>query len=304
MRPACPTSPWTAVRLFLMPVVVVGAALVGGVTKAAGEQGALDIQTSRAGAERDSTIGEGVLLWQDEFDGASGTLPDSTRWRFDVGEDWGNAQLEYDTRRPENVSLDGRGHLAITARQEDYQGRHYTSGRINSFERFDQAYGRFEARIRLPVGSGVWPAFWLLGADFEDVGWPGCGEIDILEYRGQEPHTVHASVHGPGYSGGSAVTGRYEFDGPGLHENFHVYGVEWRPERLVWTLDGEPYRRVAPADLPTGGAWVFDHPFFIILNVAIGGNFVGPPDESTRFPQTMLVDWVRVYELQPCEGSQ
>lgn len=291
-------------RVFLMPVVVAGAAMAGEVAKAAGEQGALDMQTSRAGAERDSTIDEGVLLWQDEFDGASGTLPDSTHWRFDVGEDWGNAQLEYDTRRPENVSLDGRGHLVIMARQEDYQGRHYTSGRINSFKRFDQAYGRFEARIRLPVGSGVWPAFWLLGADFEDVGWPACGEIDILEYRGQEPHTVHASVHGPGYSGGSAVTGRYEVDGPGLHEDFHVYGLEWRPERLVWTLDGEHYRQVTPADLPTGSAWVFDHPFFIILNVAIGGNFVGPPDESTRFPQTMLVDWVRVYEVQPCEGSQ
>lgn len=234
------------------------------------------------------------LVWQDEFDGPAGELPDSSRWRFDIGTDWGNAQLEYDTRRPENVSLDGKGHLVITARQEEYQGRHYTSGRINTWKLFAQTRGRFEARLRLPVGQGVWPAFWLLGANFDTVGWPDCGEIDIMEFRGQEPTILHASVHGPGYAGAHACTERSEWPQP-LHEDFHVFTLDWEPERITWMLDGTPYRSITPADLPEGSAWVFDHPHFIILNVAVGGHFVGPPDEHTTFPQTMLVDWVRVY---------
>ncbi len=131
-----------------------------------------------------------ALVWSDEFDGPAGQSPDSTRWRFDVGTDWGNAQLEYDTSRPVNVSLDGDGHLAITAREESYQGREYTSGRINTSGLFDRTRGRFEARIKLPVGQGIWPAFWLLGSDFGSVGWPACGEIDIMEYRGQYPSDV------------------------------------------------------------------------------------------------------------------
>jgi beta-glucanase (GH16 family) len=239
------------------------------------------------------------LVWSDEFDGPEGASPDPERWRFDVGTDWGNAQLEYDTARPENVSLDGEGHLAITAREESYQGRDYTSGRINTLGFFAQETGRFEARIRLPVGQGIWPAFWLLGENFTDVGWPACGEIDILEYRGQEPRVIHGSLHGPGYSGGSAVTGRLEVEGDGLHEDFHVYGIEWEPGRITWTLDGEAFQSFTPESLPPGGRWVFDHPFFIILNVAVGGLFVGPPDETTVFPQTMLVDWVRVYGTAP-----
>lgn len=235
------------------------------------------------------------LVWQDEFDGPAGSLPDSSRWRFDVGTDWGNAQLEHDTARPRNVALSGDGHLAIVAHREEYLGSGYTSGRIQTHGRFARTGGRFEARLRVPRGPGLWPAFWLLGADFPQVGWPACGEIDILEFRGQEPFVVHGSLHGPGFSGARAMTGRYEAPVP-LDSGFHVVAVEWKQEEIVWFLDGVAYQIVRPADLPPGGRWVFDHPFFLILNLAVGGHFVGPPDSTTAFPATLLVDWVRVYE--------
>ncbi|HOX24186.1 MAG TPA: glycoside hydrolase family 16 protein [Candidatus Krumholzibacteria bacterium] len=236
-----------------------------------------------------------TLLWQDDFDGPAGQLPDPARWRFDVGTDWGNDQLEYDTARPENVSLDGDGNLAITAREEAYEGCAYTSGRIKTQGLFGRARGRFEARIRLPVGQGLWPAFWLLGDNVATVGWPACGEIDIMEYRGQEPNVVHGSLHGPGYSGGAAITGRFTLPGDGFDAGFHVFAIEWDETRITWLVDDLVYQRRGIADLPSGAPWVFNRPFFILLNVAVGGNYVGAPDASTQFPQTMLVDWVRVH---------
>jgi beta-glucanase (GH16 family) len=249
-----------------------------------------------AGCGSSSTGPEEVtLLWQDEFDGPAGQLPDASKWSFDVGTDWGNAQLEYDTDRAENVSLDGEGNLAITAREDSYEGSAYTSGRIKTQGKFARQRGRFEARIKLPVGRGIWPAFWLLGDNFETVGWPECGEIDIMEYRGQEPNIVHGSLHGPGYSGGGAITSRFILPGDGFDAGFHTFAIEWDEEGISWFVDGLVYQRRTPADLRSGARWVFDHPFFIILNVAVGGSFVGAPDESTQFPQTMLVDWVRVY---------
>jgi beta-glucanase (GH16 family) len=238
---------------------------------------------------------EWTLEWADEFEGPAGQSPNSSSWQFDIGTDWGNAQLEFDTDRPENVSLDGSGHLAITAREEAYMSRNYTSGRINTKNLFDQASGRFEARIRLPVGQGIWPAFWLLGANFETVGWPACGEIDIMEYRGQEPSVLHGSLHGPGYSGGNAVTGRFILPEGAFNDDFHIFAVEWDATRITWIMDDTRFQTVTSGDLPEGTGWVFDHPFFIILNVAVGGHFVGAPNDATTFPQTMLVDWVRVY---------
>jgi beta-glucanase (GH16 family) len=238
------------------------------------------------------------LVWEDEFDGPAGQLPDTTRWRFDKGTNWGNDQLEYDTDRPENVSLTGGGHLAITAREESYLEQEYTSGRINTWGHFEHGYGRFEARIRLPVGQGIWPAFWLLGADFGTVGWPDCGEIDIMEYRGQEPSIIHGSLHGPGYSGGDALTLSYTLAADRFDAGFHVFAVQWDASRITWYVDDTPFLAITPRDLPSGTDWVFDHPFFIILNVAVGGNFVGSPDSTTVFPQTMLVDWVRVYRRE------
>lgn len=235
------------------------------------------------------------LVWFDEFEGPSGQSPDSTSWRFDIGTDWGNAQLEYDTDRPANVSLDGEGNLAITALKESFLGREYTSGRINTRALFARTRGRFEARIHLPVGQGIWPAFWLLGGNFESVGWPACGEIDIMEYRGQYPHIASGALHGPGYSGGSSVGGYYALPEGGFDEGFHIFAIEWAEDSITWLIDDVPYQTIGPSDLPAGSEWVFDHPFFIILNVAVGGHYVGAPDETTTFPQTMLVDWVRVY---------
>lgn len=234
------------------------------------------------------------IVWQDEFNSPAGTPPDSTRWVYDIGTNWGNNQLEYDTDRIENSSQDGLGNLAIIAREESYMGSNYTSARILTRGLFEPAAGRFEARMQMPRGRGLWPAFWLLGANFDSIGWPACGEIDIMEYRGQEPSTIHGSVHGPGYSGGQAVTKRFDLVGGRFDTGFHIFAIEWRNNEIKWFVDGTLYHTVTPATVP--GTWVFDHPFYIILNLAVGGNFVGPPDASTTFPQSLLIDWVRVYE--------
>jgi beta-glucanase (GH16 family) len=238
-------------------------------------------------------------VWSDEFEGPSGQAPDSATWRHDVsGDGFGNNQLEFDTDRTENASLDGEGRLAITARREQFEGNAYTSARINTSGHFLHGYGRFEAKIRVPTGTGVWPAFWLLGANIGDVGWPQCGELDIMEHNGGVPGEIRGSAHGPGYSAGQNVGKPYAVPGGNLDRDFHRYGVEWDPEKVVWFVDDVKYLTVAPADLPDGTQWVYDHDFFIILNVAIGGGFVSPPDDSTPLPQSMLVDYVRVYERE------
>ncbi len=235
-------------------------------------------------------------VWSDEFEGPAGQLPDPANWVFDIGTDWGNRQLEYDTDRPENVSLDGDGNLAITARREAWMGSAYTSGRIKTQGLFEQTYGRFEARIKLPSGQGIWPAFWMLGNDIDTVGWPECGEIDIMEYRGQEPGIVLGTIHGPGYSASAGVSGRYALQGARFDTDFHVFAIEWTEDGIDWFVDDTLYHSVDRTD--PEGRWVFDHPHFILLNLAVGGGFVGPPDESTTFPQSMLVDWVRVYRSE------
>lgn len=235
------------------------------------------------------------LVWEDEFEGSAGQRPDSTNWGYDIGTDWGNAQLEFDTDRAENAALDGEGHLAITARKEVFNGRNYTSARLTTRGRLEQARGRFEARMKLPRGRGLWPAFWLLGSDFETIGWPACGEIDIMEYRGQNPNVVLGSLHGPGYSGGNARTRSFELVGPGFDADFHVFAVEWDSDRITWSVDGRIYQVITPRDLPANSPWPFNRPFFLIMNLAVGGTFLGPPDATTVFPQSVLVDWVRVY---------
>lgn len=234
------------------------------------------------------------LVWQDEFEGQVNQKPDSTKWTYDIGTDWGNAQLEYDTDRPENVSMDGNGNLVITARRESYGGQPFTSARIKTQGLFEQTYGRFEARIKMPWGPGIWPAFWLLGSDVGTIGWPQCGEIDIMEYRGQQTNLIHGTVHGPGYSGGAGISKSYGFAQNRFDTDFHLFAVEWGADYLRFYVDDVMYQEITPEDLP--GEWVFDSPFFIILNVAVGGNYVGFPTSETPFPQSMVIDYVRVYK--------
>lgn len=242
------------------------------------------------------------LVWEDTFDGPTGQSPDPTRWTYDVGtgvNGWGNGQLEFDTSRPQNVSLDGEGHLAITALKEDYQGSAYTSARILTRGLFEQEHGRFEARLQLPAGQGLWPAFWLLGSNIDEVSWPACGEIDVMEFRGQLPGQISGSLHGPGYSGGAAVTGVHDLPpGETFADGFHDFAVEWDAKKIVWEVDGDRWQVATRARLPPGSPWAFNHPFFLILNLAVGGGFVGPPSSSTPFPARMLVDHVRVYEAE------
>jgi beta-glucanase (GH16 family) len=232
--------------------------------------------------------------WADEFDGPANTLPDPSKWTYDLGNNngWGNRELETYTNSLQNVHLDGAGRLVIHV---DRSGSTYTSARIKTQGLISARYGRIEARIRLPFGQGIWPAFWMLGTNITTVGWPQCGEIDIMENIGREPSINHGSIHGPGYSGGNSISGLYTLPaGTRFSDDFHVFAVQWAPQTITFFVDGTAYRTVTPSSLPPGGSWVFDNPFFVILNVAVGGNFPGSPDDTTQFPQEMLVDYVRV----------
>ena len=240
------------------------------------------------------------LTFEDNFN-TDGSI-DGSYWIYELGDGtgnglpagWGNNELQYYTDRPENIKVEG-GMLHITARQESFQGAAFTSARITTKGKFEQQYGRFEARIQLPWGQGIWPAFWLLGNNIDEVSWPQCGEIDIMEYRGQNPSTLIGTVHGPGYSGGQAVSKAYVLPKDRFDTGFHIFGIEWGPDYINFYVDDVLYNQITPEDVE--GEWVFDgHPFYIILNVAVGGWFPGPPNANTVFPQTMLVDYVRVYQ--------
>ena len=234
----------------------------------------------------------GPVVWSDEFDSGAGKSGfDTSKWTAENGAGgWGNNELQYYTGRQENVWKEN-GNLVIEARAENYQGAPYTSARLITSGKFSQTYGRMEARIKIPRGQGIWPAFWMLGQDIGQVGWPNSGEIDIMENVGKEPNTVYGTVHGPGYSGGAGITGSRNIGRP-LADDYHTYGVEWSPNLIRWFLDGAEYHRVTPSNLT--GTWVFNKPNFMILNVAVGGNWPGYPDGSTQMPQRMYVDWVRV----------
>lgn len=234
------------------------------------------------------------LVMSDEFD--SDGVIDNSIWSYDIGtgeNGWGNNELQYYTDRPENISVQN-GILIIKAEKESFEGSSYTSARIVTKAKFEQKYGRFEARIRLPYGQGIWPAFWLLGNNIDEVGWPNCGEIDIMEYRGQNPSIVLGTLHGPGYSGGNSVSKSYDLVNDRFDTGFHVFGIEWGPEYINFYVDDVLYNQLTPSDVT--GEWVYDHPFYILINLAVGGNFVGSPNSETVFPQTMLVDYIRVYK--------
>ena len=227
------------------------------------------------------------LVMQDEFS-TNGALNTSI-WNFDIGNGadqgipgWGNNELQYYTDRPENVTIEN-GALKITAIKESFEGSGYTSARITTKDKFELQYGRFEARIQLPWGQGLWPAFWMLGANSDEVIWPDCGEIDIMENRGSEPTLINGTVHGPGYSAGESITKSYDLLNDRFDTGFHIFGIEWGPSYINFYVDDVLYNQITPQDVT--GEWVFDRqPFYIIMNVAVGGNYGGPPNENTVFP--------------------
>jgi beta-glucanase (GH16 family) len=244
--------------------------------------------------------GSGAPVWDDEFDGTAGSAPDPARWGHETGGNGsGNEELEYYTAGTGNAALDGDGHLVITARKENpagyrcwYGSCEYTSARLSTAGRFSQRYGRFEARVKLPRGQGIWPAFWALGSDIRTVGWPECGEIDIMENSGGRPGVIRGSLHGPG---SLDVSANYRLPGgAAFADGFHTFAVDWSPDQVIFAVDTDVYLVATPDDTH-GAPWVFDHPFYLLLNVAVGGTFVDPPGGGTAFPQRMVVDYVRVY---------
>ena len=260
----------------------------------------LSYSSSSATTIADPTVWS--LAWSDEFNGPNGSAPDSSKWSFDIGGNgWGNNELETYTNRLVNADLEG-GSLVIKALKESLIGsdgisRNYTSARLLTRNKFTQTFGRFEARIKLPFGQGIWPAFWMLGDNIGTSGWPNCGEVDVMENIGREPSIVHGTFHGPGYSGAGGVSASYTLtNGKKFSDDFHTFAVEWEPNVMRFYVDGLLYKTRTPADLPAGTTWVFDHPFFIILNLAVGGTWPGNPDATTVFPQAMQVDYVRVYQ--------
>ena len=287
-----------------------GALGSGGIIGSGGTGGPADAATGIDGA---SALPGWILTWSDEFDGQDGSAVDPTKWVHDVGgSGWGNQELEYYTNGTQNAVVMG-GNLVITATTAGASSYNcsypssgpcqYTSARLLTQNKFSQQYGRIEARIQIPKGQGLWPAFWMLGADINTSGWPTCGEIDIMENIGKEPSTNNGSLHMPaaGTSNDDDLTGTYTLPGNAkLGDDFHTYAIEWSAAAIKFYVDDNLYETQTPSTA-TGRTWKFDHPFFMLLNVAVGGQWPGAPDSTTTFPQTMKVDWVRVYE--PADGG-
>ncbi|WP_396158051.1 family 16 glycosylhydrolase [Flavobacterium sp.] len=259
------------------------------------------------------------LVFEDEFE-VNGS-PDPANWSFDIGrgplnDGWGNNELQF--YKSENTIVQN-GYLIITAKSEAFGGVNYTSSRLKSRNKFEQKYGRFEARIKLPIGKGMFPAFWLLGENFceaqtkigdnvtcdsslpnyeaGNVLWPQCGEIDIMEYLGNKPTEVFGTIHGPGFSGGNSISKKYNLSNDRFENDFHVFGVEWTENHINWYVDNVLYNQITRKDVEDkDGEWVFDNSFYMILNLAVGGNLPGSPNATTSYPQRMIVDYVRVYQ--------
>lgn len=253
------------------------------------------------------------LVWSDEFNGAANSAPDSAVWSYDLGAGgWGNAEVEYYCAPFSSIAPcaadapnsfeDGSGHLVIEARRS--QDGTWTSGRLKTEGTKEFQYGRIEARMKLPVAAGFWPAFWMLGADLKTAGWPKAGEQDIMEWvQNYGPATTSSTVHGPGYSGAHGIGHTYTFPAGGqVDTDFHTYGVVWTENKLQFYRDdpAKPYFTLTPADLPPGTQWVYNHPFFLLLNFAIGSQgFAGATNASTPASGQVLVDYVRVYQAIP-----
>lgn len=258
-----------------------------------------------------------TLAWSSEFDGPAGTAPDPKKWTYDLGGDgWGNQELETycaptttaapcDPEKP-NAALDGKGRLAIRA-FKSADGR-WTSARLKTVGLEQPRFGRIEAKMKLPTGAGLWPAFWMLGADHAKIVWPDCGEIDLMENvpekvpGGLGPNKIKATVHGPGYSGTNGIGKVVALPAGGrVDDGFHVYGAIWSPKRISFYVDDPKniFFTATPKSLPKGRKWVYDKPFFLIMNLAVGGSWPKDPDAKTPDPATMLVNWVRVYRAAP-----
>jgi uncharacterized protein (TIGR03437 family) len=247
------------------------------------------------------------LVWSDEFNGAANTPPDPTKWNFDLGGGgWGNGEQEVYTNSVNNAFQDGKGNLVIRAIKD--AGGNFTSARLltgidnaSDAVNLNWQYGKIEARIKLPFGPGVWPAFWMLGSNYSTVSWPDCGEIDILENfgpgGGDDASTVHGTIHGPNFADAGVGAPYHLPNQEKFTDDYHLFSIEWSANSVHFFVDGTDYEPLTPASLPTGGQWVFNQPFFLILNLAIGGptTFLGTPQPDTPFPQDVLIDYVRVY---------
>jgi beta-glucanase (GH16 family) len=240
------------------------------------------------------------LVWSDEFAGPQGAAPSSSNWVHDVGDyGAGAGEQETYTSSTDNASLDGNGDLAIVARQQtptDGETRGYSSARLETKGLFSATHGLIEARMQIPAGTGLWPAFWMLGDDIDSAGWPGCGEVDIMEAIGKNPFTDYGTLHGPDGSADGYAIQHSATSATALASGFHTYGISWSTNTITWLLDGTPYATVTSADLAPGQTWVFNQPFHLLLNLAVGGSWGGSPTAATQFPATLLVDWVRVYQ--------
>ncbi len=231
------------------------------------------------------------LVWHDEFEGSA---IEPSNWTFDRGAGgWGNGEAQFYTSRPENARQED-GLLIIEARQEKHEDSYYTSARLKTQGRQSFQYGRVETRLKVPKGAGLWPAFWMLGKNFDGKNWPDCGEIDIMEYVGREPDLVIGTAHGPGYSGALGLS-KWNRQTTSIADDFHTFAIEWQPDQIKWFYDGAEYFTLTRADVGDR-KWVFDQPFFIILNLAVGGTLGGVIGPDTSFPAQLQVDYVRVFE--------
>jgi beta-glucanase (GH16 family) len=235
----------------------------------------------------------GRLIWSDEFDGAAGSPPDPAHWRHEIG--WvgvSNGESQRYSASLENAFQDGQSNLVIRASK---MGSGFTSARLTTKGLIELKFGRIECRAKLPRGAGLWSAFWALGNNIDSTSWPGCGEIDIFESIGSQPQEFLGTVHCPGHSKEAGIGGRIETTNVG--DVFRVFAVEWWPNRITWSIDGVAYHEVDKNGL--GVAWVFDHPFFLLLNLAVGGWLGGDVSNMTTFPANLTVDYVRWFELPP-----
>ena len=246
-----------------------------------------------------------TIVWQDEFKQPVGSGPDAHKWVHDLGDNgWGNKELQTYTESRENSFIveDAEatdGHALVIKAVKSGSG--YTSARLKTHGKFATGPGtRIEARLKLPTGQGIWPAFWALGDNIDSVPWPACGEIDIMEMIGHQPGTLYGTLHGPGYSGKHGLNHSTQLPaGETFNDAYHVFAVEWKTDRIDWLLDGKIYSTITPGTLPAGGKWVFDGPpFYLLLNLAVGGLWPGYPDATTTFPQEYRIDHVRVYRLE------